>query len=79
MRIPTKAYSQGVVVPVGDKNLLFITGQLAQDIKGKVISPGNVEIQTKVVFDRIEEILKEANMTFDNIVKIQIFVKNIKD
>ncbi len=32
LRIPTKCYSQGVVVPCGMSDLMFVTGQLPQDI-----------------------------------------------
>ncbi len=77
LRIPTKAYSQGVLVPCGDSNLLFITGQLPQDIDGTIIHQGDVEKQVRLVFSRISEILKEADMTFDDVVKLQIYVKNI--
>ena len=56
---------------------MFITGQLSQDVNGDIISPNNTEGQTKVVFSRIEAILKEAKMTFDNVVKAQIFIKDI--
>lgn len=77
LQIPTKSYSQGIVIPIGDTELMFVTGQLAQDVNGNVISPNNVEEQTKVVFSRIEAILREAEMTFDNVVKAQIFIKDI--
>ncbi len=77
LRVPTKAYSQGILVPCGSTNLLFVTGQLPQDIDGKIIHVGNVESQTRLVFSRISEILKEAGMSFDDVVKLQIFVKDI--
>ena len=77
--VPTKAYSQGVLVPLGATDILFVTGQLPQDSKGNVIAPGDVLAQTKQVFSRISDILKEAGMTLDNVVKVQIFVKNIND
>lgn len=79
LRIPTKAYSQGVLVPCGESNLLFVTGQLPQNIDGEIVHIGNVEAQVRLVFDRILEILKEAGMSFDDVVKLQIFVKNIGD
>ena len=79
LKIPTKSYSQGVLIPFDNTELLFITGQLPQDIEGNVVAPNNVELQTKLVFSRISDILHEANMTMDNVVKVQIFVKNIKD
>ena len=79
LRIPTKAYSYGVIVPCGDTELLFVTGQLSQDVDGNVVAPGDIEAQTKVVFSRIGEILKDAGMTTDNVVKVQIFIKDISE
>jgi enamine deaminase RidA (YjgF/YER057c/UK114 family) len=79
LRVPTKAYSQGILVPCGDTNLLFITGQLPQNIDGEIIHLGNIEAQTRLVFSRISDILQEANMTFDDVVKLQIFVKDVKN
>lgn len=78
LRIPTKAYSQAVQVEIGNARLLFVTGQLPQDIDGKVVAPGNMQKQAEVVFSRIETILSEAGMSFDDVVKMQIFVKDIK-
>ena len=36
LRIPTKAYSQGVVVPAGS-DVMFVTGQLPQDVDGNIL------------------------------------------
>ena len=79
LRIPTKAYSQGIVIPLGDAELMYVTGQLSQDADGNVVAPNDTEAQAKVVFSRIEEILKEGGMTMDNVVKIQIFIKDITE
>ena len=79
LRIPTKSYSQGVLVPCGDSDLLFVTGQLSQDIDGNVVAPDDVRVQTELVFSRISVILEEGGMTMDDVVKVGIFVKDIKD
>jgi 2-iminobutanoate/2-iminopropanoate deaminase len=79
LQIPTKSYSQGIVIPLGNAELMFVTGQLAQDIDGNIVDPNNTEEQTKVVFSRIGKILEEAGMTFDNVVKAQIFIKDISE
>ena len=79
LRIPTKAYSQGIIIPVGDAELMYITGQLSQGADGNVVAPNDTEAQAKVIFSRIEEILKEGGMTMDNVIKIQIFIKNIAE
>lgn len=78
LRIPTKSYSQGILVP-SNSELLFVTGQLPQDIDGNVVAPNDVKTQTELVFSRISTILQEGNMTMDDVVKVQIFVKDIND
>lgn len=79
LRIPTKAYSQGVIVPCGETNMLFITGQLPQDIDGNIVHIGDTDKQVRIVFERLGEILKEANMSLDDVVKLQIYVNDISD
>ncbi|MEK7134236.1 MAG: RidA family protein [Patescibacteria group bacterium] len=79
LKIPTKAYSQGVLIPLGNADLLFVTGQIAQDIDGNVVAPNDAKIQTELVFSRIADILAEAEMTMDHVVKAQIFLTNIQD
>jgi len=78
LRIPTKSYSQGVLVPAGS-DVMFVTGQLPQDIDGNIVAPNDVKVQTELVFSRISTILEEGGMSLDDVVKVGIFVKNIKD
>ena len=78
LRIPTKAYSQGILVS-SNSDFLFVTGQLPQDEEGNVVAVGDVKSQTELVFSRIASILEEGGMSMDDVVKVQIFVKDIKD
>ena len=79
LRIPTNSYSQGVLVPLGNADLLFVTGQLAQDLDGNIIAPNDAKTQTEIIFKRISDILQEGGMTLKDVVKVQIFIKDIKD
>lgn len=79
LRIPTKAYSNGVLVPLGVADIMFTTGQLSQNEDGSVFAPDDVEAQTRRVYERIAIILAEAEMTLDNVVKAQIFITDIND
>lgn len=79
LKFPTNAYSQGIVIPLGSVDLMFVTGQVAQDKDGNVIEPNNAKVQTEVVFSRIEAILAENGMSLDNVVKAQIFLTNMDD
>jgi 2-iminobutanoate/2-iminopropanoate deaminase len=79
LRVPTKSYSNGLLVPLGTADLMFVTGQLSQDADGSVLCPDDAEGQARHIFDRISTILEGAGMSLDNVVKAQIFVTNIAD
>lgn len=79
MKQPTKSYSNGILLSLRDADIMFVTGQVAQDIEGRVVSPDDPEVQTQFVLDRIADILAESGMTLDHVVKAQIFVTAMKD
>lgn len=72
------AYSHGLKVDLGNSEMIFVTGQIAQDSNGNVICE-DIEGQTEYVFECIQKILKEANASLDDVVKTQIFLTNIND
>lgn len=72
------AYSHGVRADVGDSSWIFVTGQIALDDDGHLVSD-DIEEQTRFVFNRIERILREAGASFADVVKAQIFVTDISD
>jgi len=79
LKHPTNSYSQGIVISLSDVDLMFVTGQVAQDIDGNVIAPNDARKQTEVVFSRIEAILREHEMSLVHVVKVQIFLTNMED
>ncbi|MCK5825363.1 MAG: Rid family detoxifying hydrolase [Ichthyobacteriaceae bacterium] len=58
-------------------NLLFVSGQIAINPKTNNYTDTGIENETKLVMENIGAILKEANMTFCNVVKCSIFIKNM--
>ena len=72
------AYSHGIKVDIGDKEMIFVTGQIAQDANGNVVCE-DIEGQTEYVFNCIQKILNEANSSLDDVVKTQIFLTDIND
>lgn len=72
------AYSHGYTADIGDARFVFVTGQIAMDENGDVVSD-DIEVQTRYVFDRIGRILEEANAGFEHVVKTQIFLTDISD
>jgi len=72
------AYSHGLKVDIGDSEMIFVTGQIAQDANGKLVCE-DIEGQTEFIFKNIASILKEANATMEDVVKAQIFLTDIND
>ncbi len=71
------AYSQGLKVDLGDKAMIFVSGQLAMDAEGNPVAPGDFGTQTRFIFENIKRVLGEAGATLEDVVKVQIFVTDI--
>jgi len=67
-------YSQAVQ----SGNLLFVSGQLGIDPQSGNMAEG-FEAQAKLVFSHLQAILEEAGMSFANVVKASVFLKDMKD
>jgi 2-iminobutanoate/2-iminopropanoate deaminase len=60
-------------------DMLFISGQVARPFEGGTEIVGKDEYeQTRQIFSRIERIIKAAGGTMDNLVKMTIYVVDIK-
>lgn len=68
-------YSQAVMT----QQLLFISGQLPIDPKAGKIVDHTIQGQTRQVLDNIEAILKAAGLTFDDVLKAEVFLKDMED
>lgn len=68
---PIGPYSQAVMA----NGTLYISGQIALS----VASSGDIALETKTVMENLGHILQEAGMTFANVVKCGIFLKDMND
>ncbi len=71
-------YSDVKVIDLGNKELIFVAGQIARNVNGAV-APDDIEIQTEYVFQSIEKILNEVHSSLDDVVKAVIYLTNIDD
>ena len=72
-------YSPGLLVEHAGCSTLYVTGQLAVDPDGEVVSPYDAAAQTEYVFTLIESILKAAGMNLKDVVKVQTFLTHMPD
>jgi 2-iminobutanoate/2-iminopropanoate deaminase len=75
---PMGAYSHAVSLELGVGRLVFVSSQLPVDENGKLVS-ADVESQARCVFESIGRILSEAGASFDDVVKVQIHLRDITD
>jgi 2-iminobutanoate/2-iminopropanoate deaminase len=72
-------YSQAVTVQVGDKRMIFTSGQIALDPKTGNMVEGDVDAQTRQVLANLAAVLAEAGATFQHVVKTTIFLASMDD
>jgi 2-iminobutanoate/2-iminopropanoate deaminase len=65
-------YSQAVLA----NGTLYVSGQIAL---ASVVAGANIQDETRQVMLNMQAILKAANMTFENVVKCSIFVKDMNN
>ena len=72
---PIGPYNQAVL----SGNTLYTSGQIALNpVTGELVKD-SIEVETKQVMENMKAVLTEAGMTFENVVKSSIFVKNMND
>ena len=72
---PVGPYNQAVMAG----NTLYISGQIAIVPATGEINNANIEAETRQVMQNLQEILKSVGMSFENVVKCSVFVKNMQN
>ncbi len=62
---------------VGD--LLFISGQVAWDVKGEIVGRGDVVAQARRCFETVRALVAAAGGTMDDVAKVSVFLTRISD
>ena len=70
---PIGPYNQAVLA--GDT--LYVSGTIALDLETNKLMKLAIKEETKQVMEYLAEILKAADMTFDNVVKTSIFLSDM--
>lgn len=72
---PIGPYNQAVLI----NDTLYTSGQIAIDPKTGELVMDAIEVETKLVMENMKAVLAAADMTFENVVKTSIFIKNMND
>ncbi|HEV2064489.1 MAG TPA: RidA family protein [Thermoanaerobaculia bacterium] len=68
-------YSQAVI----EGNLLFASGQIPLDPKSGELVGGSIERSAERIFDNLAAVLREAGLTFQDVVKTTVFLTKTED
>jgi 2-iminobutanoate/2-iminopropanoate deaminase len=68
-------YSQAVI----EGNLLFASGQIPLDPTSGELVGGSIERSAERIFDNFEAVLREAGLTFQDVVKTTVFLTKTED
>jgi enamine deaminase RidA (YjgF/YER057c/UK114 family) len=71
-----RGYSQ---VVTGRGRLVAVSGQVAQNVKGELVGPGDPAAQARQVFENLRRCLAEVGAGFDDVVKLTLFVLDVAD
>ncbi len=70
---PIGPYNQAVLI----KDTLYISGQIPIDPSTGSLVEGDIKKETKQSMENLGAILEEAGMTFENVIKTSIFIKDM--
>ena len=76
---PMGTYSQAVRVEAGDAVWIHVSGQIAIDLGGNLVGPGDLRAQTRQVFENLKAILEANGATFADAVKIGTYLTTLDD
>ncbi|MEM6686594.1 MAG: Rid family detoxifying hydrolase [Bacteroidota bacterium] len=72
---PIGPYNQAVLI----NGTLYTSGQIAMNPTTNELVMDSIEAETTQVMENMKAVLAAAHMTFENVVKTSIFIKNMND
>jgi enamine deaminase RidA (YjgF/YER057c/UK114 family) len=58
-------------------NIVEVTGTVAVDENNKVVGEGNAYAQTKFIIEKIQNVLRQAGASLDDVIRTRMFVTDI--
>ena len=58
---------------------LYVAGQLSLDVNGDLVGVGDVVRQTEQVLDNVGDVLRAAGATFDDVVRVGVYLLHVTD
>lgn len=72
-------FERGVCIEYGDRAHAIISGTASIDNKGDIVHPGDIVRQTLRMWENVEMLLREADMTFDDVMHLIVYLRDSAD
>ena len=72
---PSYPYSPGAK----GGNMVYTAGQVAWGSDGNILGIDDIEVQTRQTLSNVEAVLIERNATWDDVLKCNVYLKDMKD
>lgn len=72
-------FERGTRMTYGDRSHVIISGTASINNHGEILHEGNVEMQTKRMWENVEALLKEGGATYDDVAYMVVYLRDISD
>jgi len=76
---PIGPYNQAVLVDLPHQKTLYTSGQIAIDPKTGELNIQDLEEETHLVMNHLKNLLAQANMSFEHVIKSTIFLSSMEN
>ncbi len=71
-----RGFSAAVVVPLGPKSMIFVSGEVGRDPSGVIVS-GGFEAEVRQCFENLRHALQRAGARFADVVRITAYLTDL--
>lgn len=72
-------FERGTCIHYGDRSHVYISGTASINNKGEVMYEGDIVKQTHRMWENVETLLAEADATFDDVMQIIVYLRDLAD
>ena len=73
------SFERGTYVDYADRRHVFISGTASINNKGEIMFPKDIEKQTRRMWENVEALLKEAECTYDDVMEMIVYLRDVAD
>ena len=73
------SFERGTYIDYADRRHVFLSRTASINNKGEIMFPKDVEKQTHRMWENVEALLKEADCTYDNVVEMVVYLRDVAD